>query len=164
MGMKVKALLMALSWAFIFGAGWVSQGWRLSGQIESLKHGQTQAKLSNVTAAAAELAETHEGFVDALQQFQSAQQANRLAQQDLGRVLLDLRGFASGLRGDFAGLPGRIERASQAASAEYIAACTAVFEDLAREIGALAEHGATIAEKADGHAADVQLMQGAWPK
>lgn len=164
MATKTKLIAAAVLAAFIFGAGWVTQGWRLAGQIEAIKHQQTQSQLNNVTAVANDLADTHGRLVDALQQFQSAQQINQLAQQDLGRVLLDLRGITSGLRGDFAGLPGRIERASQAAGAEYITTCTAVFEDLAREIGTLAEDGAAIARTADGHAADVGLMQKSWPK
>lgn len=125
---------------------------------------QTQAQLNNVTAVANDLADTHGRFVDALQQFQSTQQANQLVQQDLGRVLLDLRGVTSGLRGDFASLPGRIERASRATLGQYASTCTAVFEAMAAGGGRLAEAGAGVSAKADGHAADVGLMQGAWPK
>lgn len=161
---KAKALIAALVAAFLFGAGWLTNGWRLSGQIEAIKHGQTQSQLNNVTAVAHDLADTHGRFVDALQQFQTTQQANQLAQQDLGRVLLDLRGVTSGLRGDFAGLPGRIERASQATLGQYASTCTAVFEAMAAGGARLAEAGAGVAAKADGHAADVRLMQDAWPK
>lgn len=161
---KAKLIWAALAAAFLFGAGWVSNGWRLSGQIEALKHGQTQAQLENVTAVASDLAETHGRFVDALQLFQSTQQANQLAQQDLNRVLLDLRGVTSGLHGDFAALPGRIERASQATLGQYASTCTAVFEAMAAGGARLAEAGAGVAAKADGHAADVRLMQDAWPK
>lgn len=162
--MTAKALIAALVAAFLFGAGWLTNGWRLSGQIEAIKHGQTQSRLNNVTAVANDLADTHGRFVDALQQFQSTQQANQLAQQDLGRVLLDLRGVTSGLRGDFADLPGRIERASQATLGQYASTCTAVFEAMAAGGARLAEAGAGVAAKADGHAADVRLMQDAWPK
>lgn len=161
---KLKLIWAAVLAAFLFGAGWVAQGWRLSGQIEALKHGQTQSQLENVTAVANDLAETHGRFVDALQLFQSTQQANQLAQQDLNRVLLDLRGVTSGLHGDFAALPGRIERASQATLSQYATTCTAVFEAMAAGGSKLAEAGAGIAAKADGHAADVRLMQDAWPK
>ncbi len=161
---KLKLIWAAVLAALLFGAGWVSNGWRLSGQIEAIKHGQTQAQLNNVKAVANDLADTHGRFVDALQQFQSTQQANQLAQQDLGRVLLDLRGVTSGLRGDFAGLPGRIERASQATLGQYASTCTAVFEAMAAGGARLAEAGAGVAAKADGHAADVRLMQDAWPK
>ena len=159
-----KALIAPLVAAFLFGAGWFTNGWRLSGQIEAIKHGQTQTQLNNVKAVANDLADTHGRFVDALQQFQSTQQANQLAQQDLGRVLLDLRGVTSGLRGDFADLPGRIERASQATLGQYASTCAAVFEAMAAGGARLAEAGAGVAAKADGHAADVRLMQDAWPK
>lgn len=161
---KLKLIWAAVLAAFLFGAGWVAQGWQLSGQIEAAKHSQTKAQLSNVTAVAHDLAETHGRFVDALQLFQSTQQANQLAQQDLNRVLLDLRGVTSGLHGDFAALPGRIERASQATLSQYATTCTAVFEAMAAGGGRLAEAGAGVAAKADGHAADVRLMQDAWSK
>lgn len=161
---KAKALIAALVAAFLFGAGWLTNGWRLSGQIEAIKHSQTQVQLNNVTAVAHDLADTHGRFVDALQQFQTTQQANQLAQQDLGRVLLDLRGVTSGLRGDFADLPRRIERASQAALSQYASTCTAVFEAMAAGGARLAEAGAGVAAKADGHSADVGMMQDAWPK
>lgn len=160
---KIKLIAAALVAAFLFWAGWVINGWRLSGQIEAIKHGQTQAQLNNAKALASDLADTHGRFVDALQQFQSTQQANQLAQQDLGRVLLDLRGVTSGLRGDFASLPGRIERASQATLGQYASTCTAVFEAMAAGGSRLAEAGAGISAKAEGHAADVGLMQSAWP-
>lgn len=161
---KAKLIWAAVLAAFLFGAGWVAQGWRLSGQIEALKHGQTQTQLNSVKAVANDLADTHGRFVDALQQFQSTQQANQLAQQDLNRVLLDLRGVTSGLHGDFAALPGRIERASQATLGQYASTCTAVFEAMAAGGARLAEAGAGVAAKADGHAADVGLMQDAWSK
>lgn len=110
---RTKALIALALVAIVFWAGWAANGWRLSGKIESLKHAQTKGQLENVTAVANDLAETHGRFVDALQQFQATQQANQLSQQDLRRVLLDLRGFTSGLHGDFADLPRRIERAKQ---------------------------------------------------
>lgn len=162
----VHLTLIAAAAALAVGgvSGWTAQGWRLAGEIESLKHGQTKTQLNGVAAVATDLAETHGRFVDALQQFQSTQQANQLAQQDLGRVLLDLRGFTSGLRGDFANLPGRIERASQATLGQYASTCTDIFEAMAAGGGRLAEAGAGIAAKADGHAADVRLTQDAWPK
>lgn len=162
--MSARTLAAAVGAALVFGAGWAANGWRLSGQIGSIKHQQTKDQLGNVTAAAKDLADTQGRFVDALQQFQSTQQANQLVQQDLGRVLLDLRGITSGLRGDFAGLPGRIERASQATLGQYASTCTAVFEAMAAGGGRLAEAGAGVSAKADGHSADVGLMHDAWPK
>lgn len=158
------ALLLLCLMAMNFAVGWVVNGWRLSAQIESLKHEQTKSQLSSVKTVAQDLSETQGRFVDALQQFQSTQQENQLSQQDLNRVLLDLRAVNSGLRGDFADLPERIKRANQASLGQYATTCTAVFEDLAREIGTLAEDGAAVARAAEGHAADVKLMQDAWKK
>lgn len=49
--MKAKALIAALVAAFLFGAGWVSNGWRLSG-----RHAQELAKRDRDALAIAEAA------------------------------------------------------------------------------------------------------------
>ena len=152
--------LLALS----FGAGWLVQGQRLGLRIEQLKHTATSAELAGTRQAVKDMAGFQKGFNDALANFQQTQQTNTHAQQELGGLLRDLRGTAAGLRGDFAGLPDRIARAAQPALAEYASTCSAVFETMAAAGGRLAEGGAGIAAKAEGHAADAKLMQQAWPQ
>jgi len=144
------------------GAWWV-QAQRYGLEIEQIKHQQTTAALATTSQAVQDMAGFQKGLNDALANFQATGQRNAAAQQDLVRSLRDLRTTAAGLRGDFAGLPARIERAAQPALAEYAAACTAVFEDLAAAGGRLAERGGDIARKAEGHAADAGLMREAWP-
>ncbi|MCL1962454.1 MAG: hypothetical protein FWG56_11950 [Desulfovibrionaceae bacterium] len=159
----IARLLAALA-AIGIGAGgaWWVQAQRYGLQIEQIKRLQTSADLQSARQAVAQLEGIQKGFSDALANFQSVQQTNAAAQRDLDRTLLDLRGAAAGLRGDFAALPQRIAAAAQPALAEYAATCTAVFEELAERGTRLAESGAELARKADGHAADARLMQ-EWP-
>lgn len=145
------------------GAAYV-QAQRYGLQIERLQHQATSAQLAGATQAVQDMAGFQKGLNDALGTFQRQVGVNATAQQALAGSLRDLRGTTAGLRGDFADLPGRITAATQPALAEYATACTAVFETMAAAGGRLAERGADIAAKAEGHAADVQLMQGAWPK
>ena len=145
------------------GGAWYVQGARHGLQIEQLKHQATQRDLTTTTQAVQDMAGFQKGLNDALTSFQTTQQKNTLAQQDLGRLLLDLRGTTAGLRSDFAGLPQRIATAAHPALAEYASACTAVFQELADRGGRMAERGAELARAADGHAADAGLMRQAWP-
>lgn len=161
---RAKALAYGLLLVLAFASGWTVSNWKADARIARIELGQVSEDLRKMTQAAINMSKTQKGFDDALQTFQGTQQDNAKAQQDLGRVLLDIRGIAAGLRGDFAGLPARIERASSAALGQYATTCSAVFEDLAREIGTLAEDGAAIAQQAEGHAADARMIQDAWPK
>lgn len=153
----------AIAGAAGFGAAWWSQDNRYGLEIERLKHQATSNQLAGANQAVQDMASFQRGLNDALANFQATGRSNAAAQQDLDRSLRDLRTTAAGLRGDFAGLPARIERAAQPALAEYAAACTAVFEDLAAAGGRLAERGGDIARQAEGHAADAGLMREAWP-
>ena len=146
------------------GSAWWVQAQRYGLQIEQLKHQQTGAQLAGARQAVADMAGFQKGLSDALNTFRATQQRNAQAQQDLGRLLLDLRGTTAGLRGDFAGLPDRIASAAQPALAEYASTCTAVFQELADRGERMAQRGADIARSADGHAADAALMHAAWPR
>lgn len=158
--------LAAASAALTIGASgaWWVQVQRYSLQIEKLEHQQTSAELAGMRQTARDIAGFQKGFNDALANFQIAGQRNFEAQQGLDRRLRDLRSFTAGMRGDFSDLPDRIARAAQPALTEYATTCTAVFESMAAAGGRLAESGAGIARKAEGHAADAQLILDAWPK
>ena len=147
-----------------FAAGWLVNGWRADARIAKLELGQTSHELQQTRQAAQDLIKTQQGFSNALSKFQQTTQANAKSQADLGKLLLDLRSTTAGLRGDFAGMPARIERANQASLAEYASTCSAVFEAMAAGGQRLAERGADIAAKAEGHAADAVLISEAWPK
>lgn len=145
------------------GGAWYVQGARYGLQIEQLKHQATQRDLTTTTQAVQDMAAFKKGLDHALDAFRNTQQRNAAAQQDLDRLLLDLRGTTAGLRSDFAGLPQRIASAAQPALAEYATTCTAAFQELADRGGRMAERGAELARQADGHAADAVMLRDAWP-
>lgn len=146
-----------------FGSWWV-QDQRYGLQIEQLKHQATSTELAGTRQAVTDMAGFQKGLNDALGNFQALGQRNAAAQQDLSRSLLDLRGTTAGLRGDFANLPSRIELAARGPLAQYASTCTALLESLADRGERMAERGADIAGKADGHSADTGLMEQAWPR
>lgn len=160
---KLTAAVMA---GLVLGAGggWVAQGWRMDLKLEQQAHQQTSTELAGARQAVTDMAGFQKGFNNALTTFQQTQQNNAQAQQDLGRLLLDLRSTTAGLRGDFAELPERISKAAQPALAEYASTCTAVFEAMAAGGQRLAEAGGELARQADGYAADAGLMREAWPR
>lgn len=161
---KLKPILVSLALAFSFGAGWVVNGWRADASIAKLELAQASAELQQTQQAVADMAGFQKGFNDALANFQRTQQSNAQAQQDLGRQLLDLRSITAGLRGDFSGLPARLERANRATLAEYASTCTDVFEAMAAGGQRLVEAGGELARKAEGHATDARLISDSWPK
>ena len=146
------------------GSAWWVQAQRYGLQIEQLKHQQTGSQLAGALQAVADMAGFQKGLTDALDTFRATQQRNAQAQQDLGRLLLDLRGTTAGLRGDFAGLPDRIASAAKPALADFSEQCVAVFQSMASAGGQLAERGAELARKADEHAANERLIFESWPK
>lgn len=158
--------LTAAGAALAIGAGgaWWAQSQRYGLQIEQLKHQATSAQLAGANKTVTDMAGLQKGLNDALADFQALGRRNTAAQQDLSRSLLDLRGTTAGLRGDFANLPGRIEHAARGPLAQYASTCTALLENLADRGERLAERGADIAGKADGHSADTGLMEQAWPR
>lgn len=166
LGMSAATHIAAalVSAALAAGAAWWAQGQRLGLQIERLQHQQTAAQLDGARQAVADMAGFQKGLDDALANFNAAQQRNQQAQQDLGRLLLDLRGTTAGLRGDFADLPDRIAAAAQPALADFSEQCVAVFQSMASAGGQLAERGAELARKADEHAANERLIFESWPK
>lgn len=153
-----------VSAALAAGAAWWAQGQRFGLQIERLQHQQTAAQLDGARQAVADMASFQKGLDDALETFTATQQRTAAAQQDLGRLLLDLRGTTAGLRGDFAGLPQRIAIAAQPALAEYASTCAAALDRLAAGGERLAQRGAALAAAADGHAADALMLRQAWPQ
>lgn len=156
---RLTLITGAGSLAVGLSAGWLAQGWRMGAEMEQIRHTQTQAQLASATQTVARLGEFQKGLDDALDQFQKTQHANSVAAAGLDLTLRDLRGVTAGMRGDFAGLPDRIAAAAEPALREYASTCTAVFTELAERSGRLSERGAEIARQADGHAADVRLLQ-----
>ncbi|WP_417283026.1 hypothetical protein [Comamonas sp.] len=161
---RTQPLVIGLLLAVAFSAGWLVNGWRADARIAQFALAQSSDELLQTLQVAQNLIKTQQGFANALSNFHQTQQANAQSQADLGKLLLDLRSTTAGLRGDFAGLPARIERANRSTLAEYASTCTAVFEAMAAGGGRLAEAGAGIAAEAEGHAADARMMHEAWLK
>ena len=160
---RAQAITAGLLLVLAFAAGWAVNGWRADARIAKLELSQSTQELQQTQQATQDLIKTQQGFSDALSKFQQTQQANTQSQADLGKLLLDLRSTTAGLRGDFAGMPARIERASRSSLAEYASTCSAVFEAMAAGGGRLAEAGAGVSSKAEGHAADARLISEALP-
>ena len=157
--------LIAGATALVIGASgsWCYLSKSYGMEIEQLKHSSTTTNLNQSNQVIKDMAGFQKGLNDALSTFQATQQANTSAQTNLQRLLVNLRGTTVGLHSDFASLPERITEAAKPALAEYATACTAVFQELADRGGRLAESGAGIAAKADGHAADARRIQESWP-
>lgn len=146
--------------ALVIGAcgAWWTQGQRYSLQLEQLRHQQSTGQLADARQAVQSMAEFQKRMTDALANFQTTNQRNSAAQQDLERSLRDLRSTTAGMRSDVAGLPERLEGVNRPALAQYASTCTALLAELAERGGRMAERGAGIARAADGHAADAALM------
>ncbi|WP_393945893.1 hypothetical protein [Comamonas sp. J-3] len=143
---------------------WQVQDWRLSGQVEQAQEQKAQAEralvleqqdrkdqLLRARASALETYTRMEAQKNAAidKQTQRAE-ANRLAAQQL-------RTDVDGLHGQLATVPARIAAATSAAVADYAATATKLFGQCTREYAAMAE-------RADGHANDVQALIEAWPE
>lgn len=91
--------------------------------------------------------------------YQNAVEENQNAYRDVLEGISLLRTDAVRLRNDFDRLPDKLATATQPVISEYATACTAVLTDLVESGNRLAQLGAEIAAKADGHAADVRLLR-----
>lgn len=160
----VYSHIAAAGAALAVGAGgaWWTQGQRYGFQLEQLRHQQTTAQLADTRQAVQSMAEFQKRITDALANFQTTNQRNSAAQQDLERSLRDLRSTTAGMRSNVAGLPERLEGVNQPALVQYASTCTALLTDLAERGGRMAERGADIARKADSHSADALLATGVW--
>lgn len=148
--MKAKALIAALVAAFLFGAGCVTQGWRMSGQIAQLKQTHAEQNSRHAAATLHRYTEMERQKDEAIQAHARLAAENKLA-ADAAKLVAD------GLRGDLARVPGRTATASREAVDEYAATVSEV-------LGACTAEYQYMAEQADGHAADARLMQDAWLK
>lgn len=160
--LKLASYLGALLFAASFGA--YINGNRWESKYSALELSISETRVSEFKENLEYMQTLQDGFTTALYKFQKTQKENQDAQKLLDSTLLNLRGFTSGMRRDFADMPGRIERANQASRSDFISTCTALFSDMAEEIGSLAEAGGEIARAADEHAANERLILDSWPK
>lgn len=165
-GCQVRAAIAACLTSVLLGAGgaWWVQDMRYGLELQRIAaQAQIEAgKRKDNTIA--KMGEHMEGFTDALQQFQQTNQRNEAAAAGLARVLVDLRGVTSGLRADTGAMRAELAKLPLETVRKYADTCTVVFERMAAGGERLAAAGARIARPADGHAADSEMMQRAWPK
>lgn len=164
--LKISAYLVAILGVLLIAA---SAGAYINGNRWEAKYSSLELSIANARANGFEanldyMQKLQDGFTTALYKFQQTQKENQDAQKLLDGTLLNLRGFTSGMRRDFADMPGRIERANQTSRSEFISTCSALFSDMAEEIGSLAEAGGEIARAADEHAANERLILDSWPR
>ena len=160
--LKIASYLGAL--LLVFASGAYVNGNRWDTKYSALELSIAETHVSAFKENLDYMQKLQDGFTTALYKFQQTQKENQDAQKLLDGTLLNLRGFTSGMRRDFADMPGRIERANQTSRSEFISTCTALFSDMAEEIGSLAEAGGEIARAADEHAANERLILDSWPR
>lgn len=139
----------AIAGVLAFGAAWQAQGMRYGGQIADIKREHAEAVASSAKSAL-KLTEHYRENADAAVKKAEARAAQNKRAADALRAELD------GLRGDIANVPDRIRSASREAVDQYAATATVVF-------GECAARYSELAEKAQGHAATVQLLMESWP-
>lgn len=150
MSNTAKAIAASVLAAFLFGSGWLVNGWRLTGQLAQLKQERAEQTTRNTAAALHRYTEMERQKNEAIQAHAKLVAENAAAADAA-------RDAADGLRRDLATVPARITASTRAAVDEYagtagelLGTCTARYTELARQ--------------ADGHAADARLMLEAWPK
>ena len=138
-----------LGGALAAASTWGIQGWRLGGQIAALQaqHATAKAK-AEADARAAQLT------IDTT--YQEALNAARTRETSLRRERDAARTESDGLREQSADAARRLAAAAPAAVLEYATAVNELFADCGRSYQELAG-------TADGHAADVGALIGAWP-
>lgn len=147
---KLKLIWAAVLAAFLFGAGWVSNGWRHEAKLYDTKRAHAEQMAKQAAQALADY-ERLERQKDEAIQAHAALVAQNAATADAARAAAD------GLRRDLARVPGRIAAATREAVDQYATTASVVFGECAAEV-------VELARAADGHSADVRLMQDAWPK
>lgn len=142
-------LAVILGGAIASVGAWNVQGWRLGGQIDSLKVAHAtdlaQAKAAALTVERINAAT----YQKALNEARSREAA---LQRDVGLA----RAESDGLRDQNADAARRIAAAPAATVAEYANTVTELFSECSRSYQAMAA-------TADGHSADARALREAWP-
>ncbi len=147
--MKTQAIAAAVGAAFIFGAGWAANGWRLGQDIAQIKLAHTQelaARDLGTFAVAQAITTNYQGALNA-----SIQEQTRLA----GAAAVAQRN-AGRLREQLSEADKRIATASAAAVRNYATTANQLLEQCSNRYTELAA-------KADGHALDAIACRAAWP-
>ena len=147
--MKTQAIAAAVGAAFIFGAGWAANGWRLGQDIAQIKLAHTQELAARDTATFAVAQAITTNYQGALNE--AIQEQTRLA----GAAAVATRN-AGRLRDQLSEADKRIATASAAAVREYAATANKL-------LGQCSDRYTELAARADGHALDTRVCRAAWP-
>lgn len=147
---KAGIIACAVSAAAAFGGAWTVQGWRYGEQIAEIRLEQAVDLAKQSHLALEVFTEMQRIKDDAITQAEHRAQTN-------AKAAARANAGADRLRSDLAKASARIQSATREAVAQYAATVTDVFGQCVRRYRSLAE-------KATGHASDVQLMLDAWPK
>lgn len=162
----MRATVLIAGGCFFLGAAAATyvQGLRWDNHVAELKLEQSDLRIKGAHDTIELFSEFGQNFADALQDAEYKRGLNEKSQKELADALRSLRTDVGRVRGDVADVSRRVESASSAARAEYATTCAAVFADVVEAGGELAERGAEIAAKAEGHAVDADTAVKAWPK
>ena len=147
--MKPQTIAATVGAAFIFGAGWAANGWRLGQDIAQSQLGHTQelaARDAGTFLVAQAINTNYQGVLNA-----SIQEQTRLA----GAAAVATRNVGR-LREQLSEADKRIATASSAAVREYAATANKL-------LGQCSQRYTELAAKADGHALDARVCRAAWP-
>lgn len=147
---KLKLIWAALAAAFLFGAGWVTQGWRAEAKLYDTKRAHAEQMAKQAAQALADY-ERLEKQKDEAIQAHAKLVAENAATADAARAAADR------MRRDLADMPRRIAAASREAVDQYAAAA-------GKLLGACTAEYQWLAERADQHLANERLLMDAWPK
>lgn len=145
-----RLIAYAAAAAFVFSAGWVVNGWRWDAKLTRLQQERAEEK-TRASAAALHSYTSMERIKDdaikaALRRSESHQAAAVAAAASADR-----------LRQQLASVPSRIANASRAAVDEYAATAGEL-------LGACTAEYQWMAEQADRHSTDAQMIFEAWPR
>ena len=131
-------------------AAWFFQDNRYAAEIVEMRLERAEAVLKATTKEQAKQAAINDKYQGALNAAITRENALR---RDVAAAARE----SDRLRAQLDGVPARVARATDSAVREYASAASVVFAQCVRSYQELAG-------QADGHAADVRLMQEAWPK
>ncbi|MNY90641.1 hypothetical protein D3C78_69790 [compost metagenome] len=147
--MKTQAIAAAVGAAFIFGAGWAANGWRLGQDIAQIKLAHTQelaARDFGTFAVAQAITTNYQGALNEVIQEQTRLAgAAAVASLNAGR-----------LREQLTEADKRIATASASAVRDYAATANQL-------LGQCSQRYTELAARADGHALDARVCRAAWP-
>lgn len=150
MVLYIKTAIVASIFMIGAASGYIAQGWRYDAQIAT-----TAAQHATALASA-----NQKALDDTIKMQRTKDDAIKAAEQRAktqAAAAAHARADADRLRAQLEGVPARIASATDSAVREYANAASVVFAQCVRSYQELAG-------QADGHAADVRLMQEAWPK